>query len=366
MQRPLAYRFQKALSKRYTQHGTRHISILSLLPAVLVPPVVFGGLVISLWMYKCAMMVLFQNKIIYMPGVPLGAKRETLQDYKHLFKGIQWHEHHNHIATSDGKRLSSVTATTGGSQAGKKHILVLYLQGNASSTPPRLPYLSTILSTLAKDKTTKYTFLVPSYRGYWTSTGTPSQAGIERDLSAIFNHLETAPQYADTEVILWGQSIGCGIALKGWADYLRSFSSSSGGLGVRVTGLILETPFVSVPNMLRALYPQRWLPYRYLSVFLWSTWDMAACAEVLGRGGGVRVLVVSAGMDEVVPAGETDEVVQVVGGAVGRERVRSVVVKGALHVECAIRPQGREEIVRFIEGLSDVGENSFEHYTAEI
>lgn len=102
------------------------------------------------------MMVLFQNKIIYMPGslinpkrihqfannlmlmlmlttkrlgVPLGAKRETLQDYKHLFKGIQWHEHHNHIATSDGKRLSSVTATTGGGQAGKKHILVLYLQG---------------------------------------------------------------------------------------------------------------------------------------------------------------------------------------------------------------------------------------------
>lgn len=97
MQRPLAYRFQKALSKRYTQHGTRHISILSLLPAVLVPPVVFGGLVISLWMYKvrsimssildvpghwtdtrrklqCAMMVLFQNKIIYMPGSLINPK----------------------------------------------------------------------------------------------------------------------------------------------------------------------------------------------------------------------------------------------------------------------------------------------------
>lgn len=68
-------------------------------------------------------------KFKHFTGVPLGAKRETLQDYKHLFKGIQWHEHHNHIATSDGKRLSSVTATTGGSQAGKKHILVLYLQG---------------------------------------------------------------------------------------------------------------------------------------------------------------------------------------------------------------------------------------------
>lgn len=83
---------------------------------------------------------------------------------------------------------------------------------------------------------------------------------------------------------------------------------------------------------------------------------MAACAEVLGSGGGgVRVLVVSAGVDEVVPAGETDEVVELLGGVVGRERVRLVVVKGALHVECAVRPQGREEIVRFIEGLSDEG-----------
>jgi pimeloyl-ACP methyl ester carboxylesterase len=205
------------------------------------------------------------------------------------------------------------------------------------------------LSTLAKERAAMYTFLVPSYRGYWTSTGTPSQAGIERDLSAVFKLLETDPHYADTEVILWGQSIGCGIALKGWADYLRS-----GGLGVRVTGLILETPFVSVPNMLRALYPQRWLPYRYLSMFLWSTWDMKACAEVVKRGGGVQALVVSAGMDEVVPADETVEVEELMRDMVGRERVESILVQGALHVECAIRPQGREEIVRFIEGLSDI------------
>ncbi|KAI5843809.1 Alpha/Beta hydrolase protein [Morchella snyderi] len=307
------------------------------------------------------MMVLFQNKIIYMPGVPLGAKRETLQDYKHLLKGIQWHEHHKHIATSDGKRLSSVTATTG-SQAGKKHILILYFQGNASSTPPRLPYLSAVLSALAKESAgAVYTLLVPSYRGYWTSTGAPSQAGIQRDLSAVFKHLERDPRYAGAEeVVLWGQSIGCGIALRGWADYLRSSSSSSSSSssgGVRVAGLILETPFVGVPNMLRVLYPQRWLPYRYLSVFLWSTWDMAAaCAEVVekkgGGAGGVQVLVVSAGMDEVVPAGETAAVEELMRGMVGGERVKSVVVQGALHVECAVRPQGREEIVRFIEGLS--------------
>ena len=34
--------------------------------AILTPPAVFGGLLITLWAYKCMMMVIFQNKIIYM------------------------------------------------------------------------------------------------------------------------------------------------------------------------------------------------------------------------------------------------------------------------------------------------------------
>lgn len=40
------------------------------IPAVLLPPLAFVGLGCTLWTWKCAMMILFQNKIIYMPGVP--------------------------------------------------------------------------------------------------------------------------------------------------------------------------------------------------------------------------------------------------------------------------------------------------------
>lgn len=55
----------------------------------------------------------------------------------------------------------------------------------------------------------------------------------------------------------------------------------------RIKGLILENPFASIPGMLAALYPQRWVPYRHLAPCVWDTWDAlgamrkAAAAEHL-------------------------------------------------------------------------------------
>jgi hypothetical protein len=87
--------------------------------------------------FQCMMMVLFQNRIIYMPGVPLGAKRERIQDYKHSFAGIDWKEHRRSIQTADGKLLSYVvgkseqTEDDGG-------VVVVYFQGHLP--PSRLTH----------------------------------------------------------------------------------------------------------------------------------------------------------------------------------------------------------------------------------
>ena len=43
--------------------------------------------------------------------------------------------------------------------------------------------------------------------------------------------------------------------------------------GSKVDGLVLETPFTSIRAMLVAIYPQQWLPYRYLYPFLWNHWN---------------------------------------------------------------------------------------------
>src|SRR6266498_2441351 len=79
--------YQKSRSKRtlyfvsrLDNHGTRHFS-LDVIPTVLLPPIVFSGLLLTLWAYKCFMMVVFQNKIIYMPNVPPFSRNEKVEDY---------------------------------------------------------------------------------------------------------------------------------------------------------------------------------------------------------------------------------------------------------------------------------------------
>jgi hypothetical protein len=75
---------------------------------VLVPPIVFGGLFMALWTWKCMMMVLFQNKIIYMPGLPPNARWEKISDYKNQCLGIAWKE--ERTRAEDGTQISLCTA----------------------------------------------------------------------------------------------------------------------------------------------------------------------------------------------------------------------------------------------------------------
>lgn len=74
-------------------------------------------------------MVVFQNKIIYMPGVPLGARKETITDYKPLCSGIQWKE--VKIPTQDGNLLGAAVAEVRVKL--KNHVKRLYLEDSPTT-----------------------------------------------------------------------------------------------------------------------------------------------------------------------------------------------------------------------------------------
>lgn len=100
------------------------------------PPLMFVGLLTALWIWKCTMMVVFQNKIIYTPGLPPNARRETIADYESECYGIRWRE--ERIRSTDGTKLAlcvseeaedrqaSVPASTG---ARRIPVYILYFQG---------------------------------------------------------------------------------------------------------------------------------------------------------------------------------------------------------------------------------------------
>jgi acetyl esterase/lipase len=213
--------------------------------------------------------------------------------------------------------------------------------------PPRLPYLSSILRALEANQSNdkQYTIVGLSYRGFWQSKGKPSQQGIELDVEAALNWLLDRYEVS-TKIIIWGQSIGAGAASVGLANLLNRKPGSIN----RISGLLLETPFVDLKTMLVALYPQKFLPYRYLTPFLRSSWDSKHALEEIGRvRSGLRTLILEAGDDEIVPAGQ-GAILEKVCKSQDIE-VERATVPGALHTEVLMKSRGRSLIIGFLRSF---------------
>lgn len=116
----------------------RHVHI----PNVLLPPVIFTGLVLALYTWKSFVMIALQNKIIYNPYLPPTARHDTISDYKNQHRGIQWEE--VHMRSIDGTDLALAVASASSfhnPDADKPdsgdlishHVYILFLQGPSVS-----------------------------------------------------------------------------------------------------------------------------------------------------------------------------------------------------------------------------------------
>jgi uncharacterized protein len=151
---------------------------------------------------------------------------------------------------------------------------------------------------------TNISIVAPSYRGYlhklfgltesyWMSTGRASQSRLEQDTIAVLEWIRNLHSDRDVNVIPYGHSIGAGMAC------FAATNNSHPNLKVR--GIILETPFTSISDMLRAVYPQKWLPYHYLSPFLRSSWNIKHyLSQIVTKEEKPRIMIVQTEYDEIV------------------------------------------------------------------
>ena len=231
----------------------------------------------------------------------------------------------------------------------------LTMIGNASSLPPRLPDISKILRRArAVDDSFDYTIVCLSYRGYWTSHDRPSESGINMDATAALRWITRLHEskYTGTDgpepiTLLWGQSIGCGFAT-------NLAASADGSETLPINGLVLETPFTNTRAMLKALYPQKWLPYQYLWPFLRNHLDSLKNFGTMADrlvGPLPAVHIVEAAKDELVPQDHgkmLEERCRAVGLPVERYKIGR-----ALHNEVMVRAEGQNAIAQAITSAAN-------------
>lgn len=350
----------RGLIKHNRFDSTSKRSIFNGVSPFLLAPGLFIGLVLAHWFHKCLLMVLFQNKIIYMPSLPPGSRREVLNNYTKTWGPVTWRE--QHIKSLDGTDVALCIGELRSEGANdppsamknskREQAVLLYFQGNGSSLPPRTPMLSNVLRAVSQDSSHQWTLVALSYRGYWTSSGRAGQKGIEKDSEALLNWvLETWPYQSQSKIdlVIWGQSIGAGVASHAAATYLQQRRSPS----VRVAGphlsrLILETPFVSIKSMLAALYPDWWVPYRHLWPFLRSWWDSEeALRRIAGHEQAPKILLINAARDEVVPRVQADQLEQLCKEL--KLDTQRADVLGALHTQASTLQEGQRVISTFLK-----------------
>ncbi|PYH88458.1 putative alpha/beta superfamily hydrolase [Aspergillus ellipticus CBS 707.79] len=330
------------------------------MPPVLVPPAIFLGLLLALWTWKCFWIVVMQEKLLYLTWLPPFARSEKINDYEAECRPVRWEE--KKLQSLDGTRLAVCEGRLpiSGHQTGQKtkSVVICYFQGNGGSTPMRVPLLSQILRAIhasgasSSSENVRYTMVALSYRGYWTSSGRPTQSGIELDVQAFLSWVvETySAPHTDLRIVLWGHSLGSAIATTGLATYLARAGEGRGFESpVPIAGLVLEAPSSSVKDMLINLYPQKWLPYRYLWPFLRSHWDSVTAMERMAAATSPAVppiLILSAEKDEVIPPHAANDL-EMTGRSLGLDIARKHVL-GAMHTEAPVKAEGKRTIVDFM------------------
>ncbi|KAH8111518.1 Alpha/Beta hydrolase protein [Phellopilus nigrolimitatus] len=374
--------------------------ILSLQPSAEPPSVslvlsVLFGLPLVLWTYKCLALLLFQRKIIYMGYAPLGSRDETLSGVESEPKGLSYEE--IQITSSNKVVLSALVMGKDSKNVSKPDCVVIYLQGNAGNPLHRIPVFTELLTST---KTISPVILAAAPRSYWRSTNrTPTQKGILADYKHVLRF--AAKRWPETPLVLYGHSLGGAIAV----CLLASLDSSDTNSNIihkestrtlsrqenkenkaetgnadadtanAISGLILENPFSSIPNMVRALYPQRWLPYRFLAPLAWDKWDaldamrtafFGANAQsregveansTMGSDSVSTSVLARAGKDMLVLVSKRDEIVP---GEMGRAlydarprggSAKFVVIEDALHEDAWKQKQWVREIGQYLKEL---------------
>jgi fermentation-respiration switch protein FrsA (DUF1100 family) len=205
-------------------------------------------------------MFIVQPRLIFLPDLPsrtlgpgpdaIGLAHETVE-----------------IATEDGIKLHGWFVPSPAPRG-----VVLFFHGNAGNISHRLDSLK-IFHDL------NFSTLIIDYRGYGASEGRVSEQGTYRDAEAAWRYLTERRGVPASQIVLFGRSLGGAVAA-----YLASRHAPA--------ALVVESGFVSVPDMAAVLYP--WLPARWLARIRFPTGEFLGAASC-------PVLIVHSRDDEIIP-----------------------------------------------------------------
>ncbi len=230
--------------------------------------VVFG--LVSLLIYH-------QEHVLYIPVV-MGYR--TVDDNPEGYRSpTEWGVEHDdfRVETKDGEsihcwRIRGINSTA----------TIIFCHENAGNIGLRVNNLVAMSRHLSVD------VVAFDYRGYGSSSGKPSEAGLLLDTEAVYNYV--VKSFQPKNIYIYGRSLGGAVALQ--------FASNSVEKP-NLRGVIAENTFTSISAMVGSIFPPLdiWIVKKYFLRLRWET------DKVVGNIP-VPMLLISGLRDEIVPASQ--------------------------------------------------------------
>lgn len=211
---------------------------------------IFIAILLLAYLALCAALFIYQRSLIYFPQPKSWGGPATTQ----------------RLQVKDAELVLTARQNTGPKA-------IVYFGGNAEDVSANLPSFSETFPGHA--------IYLLHYRGYGGSSGSPSEAALQSDALALFDHVGKT----HAEVTVVGRSLGSGVAV--WVASQRP-----------VSRLILVTPYNSIQELAAQRFP--WFPISWLLVDKFESWKYAPQVTA-------PTLLIAAGQDEVIPAASTDK-----------------------------------------------------------
>jgi fermentation-respiration switch protein FrsA (DUF1100 family) len=160
----------------------------------------------------------------------------------------------------------------------------------------------------------------------------------------------------ETKVIWYGHSLGASIATCLLSSLSRHRQADTEDINsertIRCDALIFENGFSSIKDMVRTLYPQRFLPYYHLTPFVLDNWDVLGSLDKSTGGTAlarVPKLFISSERDEMVPCEMVEKVFQRATDLCGP--TEWLTIKDSLHDFAYKKDSWNRGITKFVDGL---------------
>jgi alpha-beta hydrolase superfamily lysophospholipase len=189
--------------------------------------------------------------------------------------------------------------------------VVLYSHGNADDLGRILPYIFHLSATLG------CAVMAYDYRGYGHAQAPgkyPTETSCYEDAEAVLQYLVTNKGYAEAQIILFGRSLGCAMAVEG------------ARLHGRVAAVVLESPFLSILEAGGATV------LTYVPMFP-NMFNNREKAEQVVRAGAAPVLILHGTADKLIPVYHGEELAIAFRAHLGQrqDRLTLVLIHGAEH-----------------------------------